>query len=79
MEAERNYWTEHTAKCQGCGRTFRISEEAIRDAYWSNVRAFGKEEAGTREDAVNAIEWWLECVTGEAVEGEIVEGEGGTS
>lgn len=67
--AEMWVWTEHTGTCPSCGRTFRISEEAIAEG-----RRGGFD--GTDAEVAAGIEHCIACIAGsEDIPGEIVEPE----
>lgn len=55
-------WTEYTSVCRGCGRTFRISQQAIFQA------RVEEDSADTDKEVAESLDWCLRCVDGDKPE-----------
>ena len=56
-------WTKHVLACRHCGRRFRVSRETIDIAI----------SEGCGPDRAHVVDYCLGCMTGQEVEGEIVD------
>ncbi len=63
-------WSKYSAWCEGCGCTFRISQEALAHAMSED---YANDPYTTEEEAANSgFQFCLGCATGEPVEGEVI-------